>query len=248
MNGQRLPKRISPCPISEAIFELRFTPKMPEEAVFGVVYSAVREHFPGQVENLFPIQLPEALRRQDPNLQYAAQYRLRSENKIMSIGPRTISFSNTAPYLGWTAWSGFIQELLGKIRSTGVFGTIERTGLRYLNVFERRILDGIRMKLSLNDSAIIDESTTIRTEFLKSGIVSILQVNNNVEITVGERSFRGSLIDIDCLANLGESQDDFFMHSNEVIERSHNREKELFYSLLTSETLAMFNPEYEEKV
>ena len=104
------------------------------------------------------------------------------------------------------------------------------------------------MKLSLNDSAIIDESTTIRTEFLKSGIVSILQVNNNVEITVGERSFRGSLIDIDCLANLGESQDDFFMHSNEVIERSHNREKELFYSLLTSETLAMFNPEYEEKV
>jgi hypothetical protein len=53
------------------------------------------------------------------------------------------------------------------------------------------------------------------------------------------------MIDIDCLANLGESKDEFFAHSVEIIERSHDREKELFYSLLTPETLATFNPEYE---
>lgn len=246
MKTMGLPIKISPCPISEAIFEIRFTPSLPEEAVFGVVYNAVKLHFPGQLETLFPVPIPEILRQQDANLKYAAQYRLRCENRLLSIGPRVLSFSNIDPYIGWAKWSGFFQEVLGEIRQTGAIGMVERTGLRYINVFERKILDGVQMKLFLGDSRILGESTVIRTELLESGIVSILQISNDVDIMIGQRSIRGSLIDIDCLANLGESQDDFFEHSGEIIKRSHDREKELFYSLLTPETLATLNPEYEE--
>jgi uncharacterized protein (TIGR04255 family) len=242
----RVPIRITPCPISEAIFEIRFIPGLPEEAVFGVVYNSVKNRFDDGIEKLFPIELPDVFREQDPNLRYAVQYRIRKENLVLGIGPRSLAFSNTGYYLGWPAWSGFFKDTMEVIRATGIIRIVERTGLRYINLFERKILDDIELHLDLKGKPIRQESTHIRTELLEGGIVSIVQVSNDVDIKAGSRTFRGSAIDIDCLANLGEHSDSFFSHAEEVIERSHNREKEIFFSLLSPATLAALSPEYEE--
>ena len=35
----RLPEKINPCPILEAIVEIRFDSKVPHEAIFGIIYA-----------------------------------------------------------------------------------------------------------------------------------------------------------------------------------------------------------------
>ena len=71
-----IPTKITPCPIVEVIVELRFEADLPDEAVFGVIYSSFRNET-GEIEKLPILQLPEALRSTDPNLIYKPHYRLR---------------------------------------------------------------------------------------------------------------------------------------------------------------------------
>ncbi|HTA29241.1 MAG TPA: hypothetical protein VK731_02075, partial [Candidatus Cybelea sp.] len=47
----RLPYKISPCPIKEAVAEIRFHATVPDQAVFGIAYQALAPEF----------QNPEAL-------------------------------------------------------------------------------------------------------------------------------------------------------------------------------------------
>ena len=53
----RLSKEISPCPIIDAILEIRFIPNIHPNAVFGLIYNTLRNDFPN-VENL-PIIVPK---------------------------------------------------------------------------------------------------------------------------------------------------------------------------------------------
>ena len=39
----KIPKRINPCPIIEAIVEIRFEANIPPDAVFGVIYNEYPE-------------------------------------------------------------------------------------------------------------------------------------------------------------------------------------------------------------
>jgi len=40
-----LPEKIENCPIVEAVFEIRYSSKYPEDAIFGVLYAAVKDFF-----------------------------------------------------------------------------------------------------------------------------------------------------------------------------------------------------------
>jgi uncharacterized protein (TIGR04255 family) len=65
----QLPKKISPCPITEAIVELRFESDIPNDAVFGIVYQDFKTDYP-VLEDLPILQLPESIRKQDKALHY----------------------------------------------------------------------------------------------------------------------------------------------------------------------------------
>ena len=47
----KLPVTISPCPIVEAVAEVRFETLVPEDAIFGLVYQTLKTDFP-KVETL----------------------------------------------------------------------------------------------------------------------------------------------------------------------------------------------------
>jgi len=42
----RLPVSINPCPIAEAIFEVRFETTYPGDAIFGIIYNPFKDEFP----------------------------------------------------------------------------------------------------------------------------------------------------------------------------------------------------------
>src|SRR5437867_13221948 len=79
---ERLPIRIAPCPIVEAIFEARFVSPQPWATMPGLLFAHIREKYPKQ-KTLPLAQLPEEIRRQDPALLRQPLIQFLSENFLI---------------------------------------------------------------------------------------------------------------------------------------------------------------------
>lgn len=232
-----LPKNINPCPIVDALFEVRFTSKINANAVFGLIYSVLQKDFP-TVETLPILQLPDIVRASDPNLKYKPYYKISNDRFVIQIGPDVISISSFPKYLGWELFSKTIFDVLSKIESIGIINLIERIGIRYINFFETNIFEKVNLKVCIGTDNILYKNTIVRTEIDQGDFSSTLQIANNAAIN----GKLGSIIDIDTFAT--KNLESFFSKKIDLINAGHLKEKELFYSLLKSEFLNTLNPIY----
>jgi uncharacterized protein (TIGR04255 family) len=88
----RLPIRITPCTIVQAVFETRFVSPEPWATMPGLLSVLIRDRYPKQ-ENLPVAQLPEDFRRQNPLLLYLPLIQFNSDNFVIQLGPRVISWA-----------------------------------------------------------------------------------------------------------------------------------------------------------
>lgn len=232
-----LPKRINPCPIIDALLEIRFSTKTHPNAVFGLIYNALQEDFP-KVEVLPILQLPDALRTSDPNFRFKPHYKISNEIFVAQIGPEVLSVSSFPKYMGWEMFSKKIFDVLEKAEKAIKIESVVRLGIRYINFFESNIFDDINLNLSIKESTINTKNTVIRTEIEQQEFISTLQIANNVP----NQSMIGSIIDIDTVKEKG--LEEFFSKKDEIINIGHTKEKELFFGLLKDEFLKSLNPEY----
>jgi uncharacterized protein (TIGR04255 family) len=243
----RLPDHIDSCPIAESVLEIRYNSILPSDAIFGIIYSKIMNYFSGAKPESLPIlQIPEAVRQNDPNLIYQAHYKLFKKNLGMTIGPRSIVFSCLKPYVGWESWNSFFIPILNDIGDTGVFTQIERLGLRYINIFQGNILDKINLNLVIGSKQVVEESTNIRSELLEDGFIKILQIVNRVAVQIPPKTINGSLIDIDCVKLLNVDFESFISEFPRLIDLAHMYEKQLFFGLLTPSYLSSMNPVYRD--
>lgn len=240
-----LPDKIEICPINEAILEIRYSSDFPKDAIFGIVYSVVKDFFPDKPVPLPILQLPETVREQDPNLQYKPHHTLKKDNIVFNIGPKVLTFSNISPYIGWTEWSKFFYSIYEKVKTTEVISSVERIGLRYINIFKENIFDKVKLEINLIDNILNDESTTFRTEIIDGELLKVLQIGNSLNIIRNNKPFIGSVIDIDCIYQVNDSAD-FFANFYKIIETAHIKEKDLFFSLLEKSFLEELKPTYGE--
>jgi uncharacterized protein (TIGR04255 family) len=240
-----IPIKIENCPIEEAIFEIRFTTNIPKNAVFGVVYSVVKEDLP-KLQELPASQIPDHIRQQDPNLRYQHLQRLSKDNLSLNIGNQSIAFSNTKNYLGWAKWSDFIKNILTKLKNTNILNNVERIGLRYINIFNKvNILEKTKIQLQLDQHQLIEETSNLRTELkgdIIPNLIKILQVGNAVNIIANGKARTGSVIDIDCIINMKDIN--FYDSYENLMEIAHKEEKELFFNLLKEDFLKSMKPSY----
>jgi uncharacterized protein (TIGR04255 family) len=242
MPGNGLPKKISPCPIVEAIVELRFSSEVLPDAVFGIIYQAFKDEFSEKVENLPILQLPEPIRSMDPALKYQPYYKLIAGNLILQVGPRVTSLSNVKDYIGWETFSPKIKETFSKLEKLKIIKSVEKLGIRYINFFKLDILDNINLRIVMNDEPLKALQTTLKSEIQEDNFVNILQIANKAKATIQNKAITGSVIDIDTVStDIGET---FFERMENLLEKGHNIEKKLFFSLLKKEFLRTLNPEY----
>lgn len=232
-----LPKNINPCPIVDALIEVRFDTRINANAVFGMIYSVLQKDFP-RVETLPILQLPEIVRTSDPNLKYKPYYKISDERFVIQIGPDVISISSFPEYLGWNCFSKTIFNVLSKIEGIGIIDIVERIGIRYINFFEHNIFEKINLKVSIGSEDILYKNTIIRTEIEQGEYSSYLQIANNANIN----GKHGSIIDIDTF--LTKNLKSFSSRNVDIINIGHLKEKELFFSLLKPEFLNELNPIY----
>ncbi len=233
----KIPNNITPCPIIDALLEIRFESSTAPDAVFGIIFNIIREEF-SNVEKLPIMQLPDHVRATDRNFKFKPYYRLTSNDFVLQIGPDVITISSFPNYVGWQQFSNKIFNLLNKINELNIIKKVIRIGLRYINFFQFDIYPKIDVQLKNDKFGSLTQNTVIRTEIEQEAYTSTLQIANNTE----HKNMTGSVIDIDTFYK--EPVDDFFSKMEKIIEEAHEKEKELFFTLLKKEFLASLNPKY----
>jgi uncharacterized protein (TIGR04255 family) len=237
-----LPKRISPCPIVDAIVELRFSSAVLPDAVFGIIYKEFSKDFSEKVEKLPILQVPEPIRAVDRNLMYQPYYKLMAGNLTFQIGPRVTSLSNSKEYMGWENFAGKLKEVFSRLEKLQVVKAFERLGIRYINLFKEDVYNNINLRILMNNEPLRTVRTTLRAEIEEDGFKSTLQIANGATAKLGGQAIVGSVIDIDVARQVFETN--FFGNMESILEKGHYIEKKLFFALLKTEFLSTLNPEY----
>ena len=237
----KLPIRLEKCPLIDCIIEVRFDTNIVKSAVFGLIYKQIQSDYPGNVINLPISQLPEAIRMSDPNLKYKPLYRIEGDKTVIQIGPDVINLSSKIPYIGWDEFLRIAKKVLNKAFESGAIGYISRLGHRYINFVDRDITSELAMSFKFEN---IDMQTVnsfnVRTTLAQGEYLNNLSLTNDGQFN----GKRGSLIDIDTFR---EYHDDYFMnHMEEELQKAHQSEKMLFFSLLKESLLATLKPIYNE--
>jgi uncharacterized protein (TIGR04255 family) len=164
----KLPKSITPCPIAEAVVDVRFETTVPEEAVFGVVYQALKDDFPKSTP--LPLaSLPADVRKADPQLANQPLHRLDGEHLTVMVGAQSVTVGFRAEYPGWAAVSERFRTTLARVAQTGLIGKPQRFGLRYISFFEGDILPKLTLSVSVAGEPVDGEGTFFKTVLTAKG-------------------------------------------------------------------------------
>jgi len=241
---KRMPLRLEKCPLVDALIEIRFESSIIGSAIFGIIYNLIRNDYKGPVTNLPILQVPEQIRKNDPNLKFKPLYRIEAEKYIIQIGDDVLCISSKIPYTGWGEFSSRTIELIKKISGENIINRVLRIGHRYVNFFEGDIMD----KLTISKPTISGYQTNnilVRTEIRDcDDFIDTVQITNSAmyKSPFNTDTLLGSLIDIDSFKEYGNNY--FLENLESEINKVHTCEKNMFFSLLTEEFLNSLNPVY----
>jgi uncharacterized protein (TIGR04255 family) len=239
----RLPIRIEPCPIVEAIFEARFVSLESWATMPGLLYAQVREKYTEQ-KTLALAQFPEEFRRQDPALQHLPLLQFLSKNFLIQVGPRVVSLVTTPnAYPGWLAIREELEWVIQRIKAASFVGETERLGVRYVDFFEGDVFPGLRLHLTVNDRPLTGAQTDVTTVLRRGTLAIRLRVTNGAIVGTAQGPKPGSVLDVD--AWFGPPEVDLFENGLARFGEAHEAIKGLYFGLLKPEMLARLNPVYE---
>jgi uncharacterized protein (TIGR04255 family) len=240
MLEKKTPSHINPCPIAEAVVELQFEPSIDADAVYGVLYSHFSKEF-SQTERLAILDIPSPIRRSDPNLKYQPQYQLKNHNFILQVGSHMTSLVTYNSYCGWDKFQPKLLSVFDNNVIKNIFKEINRFGLRYINWFEIDIFNEMTLSLDFKGEKYSAKGTSLTTVFSEDIYKATVRITNDARIA--SSPIAGSIIDID--VQMQPVPDDFLVNLVSYIEKAHDFEKRVFFSLLKESFINSLNPRYE---
>lgn len=242
----KLPKRISPNLLIEAVAEIRFDSGMPEDAVFGMVYSKLRENFP-KVEELPILQIPKELRSVGAvNFESQATHKLVGRDSFVHIGPRVAAVI-TNQYSGWTEFAPGIEVVFSQVIDSLGITSLNRAALRYVNAMkDRNLFEVSNLTLSLNQKDLTFAPTVLRVELPRGEFTTTVQVVNRAAWQAGGSQATGSAFDIDTFttgSGKGIASDSASLQK--TFFEIHQISKETFFETLKEDFVASLAPVYD---
>ncbi len=239
---ERLPNRITPCPILNAVLEIRYVTKQDWSLLPGLLYTHIRERYPNS-ENLPIAELPEEFLRNDPNLVYAPRIRFVGENFTVQFGPRVVSLLTNGEYPGWQRIREELAWLLERLDQAGFIHEGERLGMRYIDFFEEDVFNRLVLDVRSGGRSVGGVEMNFATVFRRGDLTARLLLNNGAMVTRDKRVVTGSILDLDVW--LEATEFDVFGDAAERFEEAHQCNKEIFFGLLKTDFLDSLSPEYE---
>lgn len=249
---RRIPKALQQDPIVETTFEIRFsaTEKAAGDLLPGMLFPNLRTEF-GELQNLPASQVPRALRDQDPTLAYLGTRVLRGQKKQLAIGDRVATLSFGKPYPGWHVVKPVIQQVLSALQSTAIIAAVERISLKYTNVLthgrDANDESVLSASATLGDWPLRSSGKMIRAEIDHRGAVHVVQVIFGADLTITasgqQTTMSGVLVDVDSI-RIGPFES-FWDNAEKLVEELHEAEKDIFFGVLTPESIDRMKPQYE---
>jgi uncharacterized protein (TIGR04255 family) len=251
MSTVQLPTKLKKDPLVDAVFEIRFSSSIPASSVVpGILFAKLKGH--PQIERLPAADIPSQIRALNPALQSQPLMRMHwNNNFLVLIGDVNLGLGCKMPYPGWQSFKSHILEIALLLNESQFIDQIERYSLKYVGVVDghnlREQIARIKISLQLGNYNLKAEPFTVRIEMQRDSFLYIVHLAAPATTSLTDGSQRtGLLIDIDGLrehktANLSE----FIGELPDRVEALHTLNKELFFGLLTDETLTYLEPIYE---
>lgn len=239
-----LPVRISPCPILEAIMEVRFVTEEDWEVLPGLLFNLVRERYPVK-KTLSLSQIPSDIRKKVPELTYRALLQFERENFVIRFGPRVFALATKGDYPGWPAFRSEMEWLLKRVEEAGFITEGERLGLRYMDFFEGRgrLFDLLTAKVFFGDYPVSGPELQVSKVLRREPFQARLVLNDGVTVRRGGAVVQGGLLDLDVW--LSAQHFGLFNDGLEQFDKGHDLNKQVFFGLLDPSYLESLKPEYQ---
>jgi uncharacterized protein (TIGR04255 family) len=238
----KFPTRITPCPILEALLEVRFVTSTPWNVLPGLLFQRIREKY-SESKDLPLAKIPEELRRSEPNFSHLPLVSFDAGGYSIRLGPQVIALHSLGEYPGWTSIHAEMTWLVEQIREVGFFGEGSRLGMRYIDFFQGDIFPNLRIRPVCADDGVTGIETSMTFAFEREEFGARLILNNSVSAEIGGEPRTGSVFDLDLSLNAG--QFDLFENGLARFEDAHRINKEIFFGLLSPEFLSTLSPEYD---
>ena len=241
---ERLPLKISPCPIVEAVVEIRFVSTEPWRNLPGIFHPKIRDRYPESKE--LPLaNMSDDLRLKNPAFTWVPLLQYGGADFSIQFGPQVLSLI-TRPhhYPGWSRFETEWAWLLERMQESGIVSEAERIGLRYVDFFENDVWPQLNMGVRIGENPLTsgELSTTVVLRHPEGQVR--LQVSNGALFQEPSGVKRGSVLDLDVWHPGGDG--DLFTDGLDRVRRLHQTSKEVFFGLLKPEFLNSLNPEYPQ--
>lgn len=227
-------------PIVESSIDILCTYGIPAEAVVGVVYQLLQDNQCGNITvTPLPINnVPEAIRKADPNLKNSPTHQIQCSDGLVSIGPNVLSVGIIPPYESWDNFKKFTNLVIDVIIKGQLLKSVSDINIRYLNFFKLNIYENISLDINLGGEKIVGKSTIFRTELEKeNNIIDVIQITGSVHLKNDHLKLNddGSLIDIR-IVKKSISKEEILSSLDEI----HQEAEDLFLNLIS--------PDFKEKL
>ncbi len=237
------PTELNNPPIVESITEIKFDSSLPNEAVFGVFYSLIKDSYK-DIEQLNTANIPKPILDEHPELKFAPQYVLTSENKPLQImiGPKVITFKyqkykkdSEIEYPGWkNTIYGEIIKILSVITEQNFIQKVLRIGLRTIDFVEEDIFNNLKMNIQIEKRDLKNISKSFKFIINEDNFSNTISISNSSSLIRNNVPYLGSTIDIDTSIE-EDITSDIQKYLEETIKIGHEINKKLFFESLTEE-------------
>ncbi len=248
----QLPRKINPDNIRESVVEVRYHSKLSFEILVGVFFKEIEDSF---TYTNRPIQPPAFSQGGGANSGQELTIKIGNANlfyndKIsIQVSPNTFVFTCLEHYIGWNVYEPEITKALKMFEKTEQIIKWTRVGIRYISEYPNKDLkECFKFNFSFGIPEVKSETTSFRTEFSYEDSKVILNLNNKVNVIKQNVNSKlveitpMSLVDIDVISDNLEITN--LTDLLNLISENHNKEKELYFRMMTSEFLTSLNPQY----
>lgn len=245
-----LPQKLKKEPLIDAIFEVRFD----SDAQVSVVLPGMlfRELEGNKSINRLPVsEIPQDMRRADPNLKYAPLSRIEWGSFFVNIGDCSLSISCKYPYSGWKAFKPAIIKVIKGLESSGLAKHIERYSMKYVDLVptadNREKVSMVNLDVTIAGHKLEKEPYQIRVEIPRGGLLNIVNIVSSAKATLHTGiSKEGLIVEVDTIVMLNsESISALVNDFPNKLEAIHLTNKTVFFDCITPTTLDSLEPVYE---
>lgn len=242
------PKELQSSPLVDATIEVRFAAGN-TDILPGLLFSQLRQEFE-KIQELPTLQLPLAIRQNDPGLKFQATHRLESAKFLLNVGPNVVGLGckilpGELKYPGWKAFIQRFEAIMTTVLQTELVAGFQRLGVRYINFFEQKdLFKALNVTFETGwEGKGLQKDKQIAFIVQNEEFLSRVQVNNSVTArplnTPAER--QGQIIDIDTFVDIGNDTADLV----DLATRAHSYTEDLFFGILSDRLKEQLGARYE---